>query len=159
MGQQFRNMAELVEYFNKGIKSNDEKVVEQLERSIPNEEDLEAAANSLKEFLEAKIQAYYNSYSPVVYKRTNGLLNSVRAEMVSSNQARVYFDSGLVAGRDGTYNKAMLIGQGWVVDSGRHQDIYRWGFFEGVRFIEEAIAEAQNDEEFANIEIIYQITY
>lgn len=101
---------------------------------------LEKQAQRFKQCLIDVVNNYYASYDPVIYKRTFGLRESILVDdMISIEKNQISIDVGFFG--EGVYGESLfggeqgykphLIGEGWQVIHGWHQDIYRFGFYEG----------------------------
>jgi|GEM_PF-3783507 len=163
MAKQIHGLAELVADVQSRIRQGDTSIMNSLRGkdglsySATREKELQDAANALKDFLTQRIANYYSSYSPVMYGRTGGLLNSVLVEMTSLDSAKVYFNPGQSYGESvfgqGAGYKPALINEGWAVSSGNHKDTYRFGYYGGFNFVELAIGDAKNNDKFKHIDI------
>ncbi|MEK4008333.1 hypothetical protein [Paenibacillus sp. FSL H3-0333] len=114
---------------------------------------LREAALLLEKILKEEVQAYYDSYEPVIYERTYGMRDSLRVSPISmvgnEMQISIYFDRtqsthpSIFGGEPGY--AAELINDGWAWGN-QSVNIYRLSRYEGFHFIEKAIDrfESQN---------------
>jgi hypothetical protein len=165
----FHNTNEITKYYQKLIY---EGKVDELNSSLVNsstdattiplvtKQDLEKAANALRDYLLTHIKRYFDSYDPAIYERTGQLLDSIQVKVINNAgtmQAHVYFDSSKTM-RDslfegGGQGDALLsLDKGWEVKKNVwFKDIEHFGYFDGVGFIRSALADAEGDERFRNI--------
>ncbi|KAA9007390.1 hypothetical protein F4V43_02565 [Paenibacillus spiritus] len=138
----FNSLSELQKYI--GTSQGQQTVMgdKEVRRSL-NE-----AAQLLEKLLYEQLQAYYDSYTPTVYERTYGLLNSLRISPITQVgnelQINVYFDRSMAThpsifdGEDGYVAKLLNDGWQWRKNPA---NIYRLSRYEGFHFIEKAIDE------------------
>ncbi|MNW59256.1 hypothetical protein D3C74_371640 [compost metagenome] len=141
MTKTFKNISELTKHINSGTENKDLVNIQKVKSSL-NE-----AARLMEKLLYKELQAYYDSYDPVVYERTFGLLNSLRVSPIVQRGNElvisVYFDRdsathpSIFGGANGY--TAILINDGWEWDN--NIGIHRLSYFSGAHFIEKAIAE------------------
>lgn len=113
--------------------------------------ELEKHARILADCILEELDKVYSSYSPVVYKRTYDLYNSVAIDNVvkvevgakgTTLSMRVYFDDRAIhSGMFGdSANVAELLNNGWTIKKDIwFKEIYHFGYYEGAHFIEKAI--------------------
>ncbi|MNH66529.1 hypothetical protein D3C73_185620 [compost metagenome] len=109
------------------------------------QKSLNDAAKLLKDIMQEELQNYYDSYTPTVYERTYGLLNSLRISPLNrignQMQIKVYFDidaathESIFGGEPGY--AAMLLNEGWSWHD--KPGPYRLAHYEGFRFVEKSI--------------------
>ena len=125
-------------------------------------------AHRFKDILRKYIVAYYNSYSPVVYKRGKfggNLLGSIEVDdivKISSNGTMLYCDvlvnenaihTSIVTKEDN--NIFFMFNDGWQVNKDVwFKDIPRFGYFEGVGYIEQAVKEFEDTDKYGFTVII-----
>lgn len=122
-----------------------------------NLEPLREEALKLKAYVWAELREYYNSYTPTMYRRTYGLLNSLEVDKnvrVRNNVAimDVYFNERALGvsmfgnrGFHRTMGKATLIDKGWRVRKNVwFRKINHFGFQKGFNFINKSIKEFKN---------------
>ena len=118
---------------------------------------LDEEAEKLRKILLKYISAYYDSYTPTVYERTMGLLNSLRVDAVKKDgnniSVRLWFDDNAVHPSvfgddqdDGFV--AILIDTGWQVSRGWHKDISHFGFQEGAHFVKNSVDEYNANNQY-----------
>lgn len=129
---------------------------------------LEQEARRLLNFIQKRINEYYDSYQPVMYDRTYGLM-AMRIEDFTDMSVvngtatiRINFDeleiqAHSIFGDDSTaYNTVELINNGWKVRDGLwFSDIEHLGFQSGAHFIENGIADFNADNPY-NLKIELQ---
>lgn len=123
-------------------------------KNIGLDKVIEAEGQKLFKLVQKYINAYYNSYSPSMYDRTDGLKDSLRIESFNKDGLfgmRIYFDHTLathpsvLGGKDGFV--PILINDGWQWSNGRTEP-YRFVRYEGYGFIEKAIAEYNKSNKY-----------
>lgn len=117
-------------------------------------QDFMSEVNRLKDLIQANVDKYVNSYTPVQYQRTGQLQRSIRVGdiTVKGNRlsARIYFDDGAVMRKSGygmdwegtgeTVNILLLMDRGYhVTKPVFFKDIEHFGFRNAALFIENAI--------------------
>jgi tRNA nucleotidyltransferase (CCA-adding enzyme) len=155
----FNNVKEIEKYYQKQLSAGNLKVFKDIKTKggktldVEISADLESAANALQNMIQNNLANYFRHYDPVAYHpRTGEFANSVMVEMTSDKEAKVYFGPGATRSERRAYLPA-LWNDGWKHKSGSHKDVYRFGWFEGTGFIDDAIEEAKKDKRFANIQI------
>jgi len=165
-------MNDLIGNIQKKINSGDKRALASVTgragKSLSNTLDkkLESTANDMKNILQKWIEYYFRLYTPSIYRRTGAFVNSLEVEVSPSDnglpQARVFFGKGAV--RDSLWHGSSqqgylpaLLNDGWRVKGGWHRNIPHFGHFQGVGFMESAVAEAKNNPRFAGIEIVLNL--
>lgn len=118
-----------------------------------NFEPMVKMGEKLKYYVRKFLRQYYVSYSPKVYRRTRGLINSVQTGAntitISGDTVRVavWFNeradgSSMFSNGSSKMPKALLIDKGWKVKKNVwFKKIDRFGRYQGSHFIDDAIAE------------------
>ncbi len=113
-------------------------------------EQFKKEADRFVDILQEEIEAWYGSYSPNVYERTNGMKRSINAvDMVDAdingmkltvniNYSDSAFHPSMFGGGD--TNVLLLMNEGYSVSSGWHKDIPYFGYRAGGHFLESAVA-------------------
>ncbi len=114
------------------------------------EKQLKVEADRFLKILQEEIDAWYLSYTPIIYNRTYNMRDSISVDDVvrvypSKNQLVidiVYSDDAFHKSlwSDDVINSIELMNEGYKVKSGWHKDIENLGYREGGRFLEKAIA-------------------
>lgn len=114
------------------------------------EKQLKVEADRFLKILQEEINAWYFSYTPIIYNRTYNMRDSISVDDVvrvypSKNQLVidiVYYDDAFHKSlwSDNVINSIELMNEGYKVKSGWHKDIANFGYREGGHFIEKAIA-------------------
>lgn len=114
------------------------------------EKQLKVEADRFLKILQEEIDAWYFSYTPMIYNRTYNMRDSIRVDDVvrvypSKNQLVidiVYSDDAFHKSlwSDDVINSIELMNEGYKVKSGWHKDIENFGYREGGHFLEKAIA-------------------
>lgn len=112
-------------------------------------DEIKRHAAILADCIQYELDAVYDSYSPIVYKRTYNLYNSlyiddkVKIDISSSGSnlsIGIHFDDGAIhKGFDGSdADTAILINDGWQTH-GRFANVPYFGYREATHFIEKGI--------------------
>ena len=114
------------------------------------EKQLKVEADRFLKILQEEIDAWYLSYTPIIYNRTYNMRDSISVDDVvrvypSKNQLVidiVYSDDAFHKSlwSDDVINSIELMNEGYKVKSGWHKDIENLGYREGGHFLEKAIA-------------------
>lgn len=114
------------------------------------EKQLKVEADRFLKILQEEIDAWYLSYTPIIYNRTYNMRHSISVDDVvrvypSKNQLVidiVYSDDAFHKSlwSDDVINSIELMNEGYKVKSGWHKDIENLGYREGGHFLEKAIA-------------------
>jgi len=114
------------------------------------EKQLKVEADRFLKILQQEIDAWYLSYTPIIYNRTYNMRDSISVDDVvrvypSKNQLVidiVYSDDAFHKSlwSDDVINSIELMNEGYKVKSGWHKDIENLGYREGGHFLEKAIA-------------------
>ena len=114
------------------------------------EKQLKVEADRFLKILQEEIDAWYLSYTPIIYNRTYNMRDSISVDDVvrvypSKNQLVidiVYSDDAFHKSlwSDDVINSIELMNEGYKVKSGWHKDIENLGYREGGHFSEKAIA-------------------
>lgn len=114
------------------------------------EKQLKVEADRFLKILQEEIDAWYFSYTPMIYNRTYNMRDSIRVDDVvrvypSKNQLVidiVYSDDAFHKSlwSDDVINSIELMNEGYKVKSGWHKDIENFGYRKGGHFLEKAIA-------------------
>lgn len=114
------------------------------------EKQLKVEADRFLKILQEEIDAWYFSYTPIIYNRTYNMRDSISVDDVvrvypSKNQLVidiVYSDDAFHKSlwSDDVINSIELMNEGYKVKSGWHKDIENLGYREGGHFLEKAIA-------------------
>lgn len=114
------------------------------------EKQLKVEADRFLKILQEEIDAWYFSYTPMIYDRTYNMRDSIRVDDVvrvypSKNQLVidiVYSDDAFHKSlwSDDVINSIEFMNEGYKVKSGWHKDIANFGYREGGHFLEKAIA-------------------
>ena len=127
-----------------------------------------------KNILQRKIEDYYNSYSPTVYKRGQhggNLRKSLSVDdvcTISANGMKLIMSvninenaihNSIIDGDEA--NAFWLLNDGWSVKKDVwFKDIYRFGYYEGAHFVEDAIEEFENTSKYGiEVEVIRPLLY
>lgn len=128
----------------------------------------------LKDILQKKIEDYYNSYSPKVYDRGNhggNLRYSLSVDdicSVSANGMKLIMNININENAihnsildDSEANAFWLINDGWQVKKDVwFKDIYRFGYYEGAHFVEDAVEEFERTSKYGiKVQIIRPLLY
>ena len=128
----------------------------------------------LKDILQKKIEEYYNSYSPKVYDRGNhggNLRYSLSVDdicSVSANGMKLIMNININENAihnsildDSEANAFWLINDGWQVKKDVwFKDIYRFGYYEGAHFVEDAVEEFERTSKYGiKVQIIRPLLY
>ena len=154
----FSNMKQLSKYLQKNCANL------QLANGKTMKQVMKEEAEYLRKLLVEEIERVYNSYDPKVYRRTMGLLESLRVDPVIQNgnelSVRLWFDekalhpSMFKDGNDGFV--PILIDQGWQVKSGWHRNIPHFGFRPPSHFVRKAVEEYHRTSKYGfRIEVTY----
>lgn len=135
---------------------------------------LQNETRRLKDILQRKIEDYYNSYSPKVYDRGNhggNLRNSLSVDdvcTVSANGMKLIMNIKINDNAihnsildDSEANSFWLLNDGWSVKKDVwFKDIYRFGYYEGAHFVEEAIEEFEKTSRYGiKVEVVRPLLY
>lgn len=122
--------------------------------------------NRLRDCIQARLDAYMNSYQPKIYSRTGALQNSLKVDDILNLKVTgktmsldIYFDdSGYhrsgdgIQGWDGngeTVNTAYLLNYGYEVEKDVwFKDILNFGYRSAGHFIEDGIADFEMDNSY-----------
>lgn len=134
--------------------------------------------NRFKRILQKHIDKYYSSYSPVVYERGQhggNLRNALSVDdmcKISANGTKIILDiinvisvnenaihNSIIDGSEA--NAFWLINDGWKVKKDVwFKDIYRFGYYEGAHFVEDAVKEFETTSAYnIKVEIIRPLLY
>lgn len=119
---------------------------------------------------------YYESYKPRVYKRTYRSLEAIQLnpsiEKLSPTEWGIRlnfvddlaYHPSIIRRKDGKVyphgHAIMLISSGWRVKRGWHKDKYRFGYFEGINYIDKVIEEFnKNKSPYIQIEFNWNGAY
>lgn len=135
---------------------------------------LQQESKRLKDILQKHIEHYYNSYSPVVYQRglhDGNLLDSLSTDdvcTVSSDGIR--FTMAININENAIHkslidnseaNAFWLMNDGWQVRKETwFKEVYRFGFYEGAHYVEDAIEEFENTSKYGiKVDVIRPLLY
>ena len=127
---------------------------------------LQKETRRLKDILQKKIEDYYNSYSPTVYKRGQhggNLRDALSVDdvcTVSANGMKLIMNININENAihnsildDSEANAFWLINDGW-------QDVYRFGYYEGAHFVEDAVEEFESTSKYGiKVEVVRPLLY
>lgn len=135
---------------------------------------LQNESRRLKNILQKHIENYYNSYSPTVYHRGQhggNLLNSLSVDdvcTVSSNGMKLIMSINVNENAihnsiidNSEANAFWLMNDGWQVRKETwFKDVYRFGYFEGAHFVENAIEEFEQTSKYGiKVDVIRPLLY
>lgn len=135
---------------------------------------LTSETKRLKDILQQKIEDYYDSYSPTVYKRGQhggDLHNALSVDdicTVSANGMRLTMNitvndnaihNSIIDGSEA--NAFWLVNDGWEVKKDVwFKDIYRFGYFEGAHYVEEAVEEFEKTSKYGiKVDVVRPLLY
>ena len=125
--------------------------VEQILKNRNNNEKLQKIratklmreAQQLRSWINRFIAIYYDNYSPAVYQRTYVFRNSLEMPEIVNEEAVIRFDSKMARHKSlfgGGYGYVpSLINYGWRWRRQPSKPIYRFTYYEGDHFLEDAI--------------------
>ena len=135
---------------------------------------LQKESGRLKDILQQKIEDYYNSYSPVVYKRGQhggNLRDALSVDdvcTISANGMKLIMNVNINENAihnsilDGSEANAFwLLNDGWSVkEDVWFKNIYRFGHYEGAHFVEHAVEEFESTSKYGiKVEVIRPLLY
>ena len=125
-------------------------------------------ANRLRGLIVQEIDAYYNSYEPVLYKRTRAMRDSVEVAnniTIDTTGMRLTIDLNLTerAWHESYYSEGsviplILLSYGWHTH-GSFKDIYRFGYFEGANILQNAVDKFNDSSKYGVTAEIKRIDY
>lgn len=134
--------------------------------------------NRLKDILQEYIEEYYSSYSPVVYERGKhggNLRNSLSVDdmcKITANGTNLTLDivNSISVNKNAIHNSIVddsesnafwLINDGWKVKKDVwFKSIYRFGYYEGAHFVEDAVKEFEATSPYKiKVEVIRPLHY
>ena len=134
---------------------------------------LQSESQRLKGLLQKHIELYYEHYRPKVYDRGNhgGNLHSAltvddACKISISGKATISIEvndnaihNSILDGSEA--NSFWLLNDGWSVKKdGWFKDIYRFGYYEGAHFVEDAVEEFEKTSKYGiKVEIIRPLLY
>lgn len=130
--------------------------------TLPNgrtlEQQLQYEANRFLKILQEEIDNWYDSYSPVVYKRSYDMRNSIYVEdlvqvSVSGDKMQIkinYDDRAFHQSLwdSSSINSILLMNDGYKVSKGWHKDIENFGYRDGGQFLEKAVNRFNEENDF-----------
>ena len=130
--------------------------------TLPNgrtlEQQLQYEANRFLKILQEEIDNWYDSYSPVVYKRSYDMRNSIYVEdlvqvSVSGDKMQIkinYDDRAFHQSLwdSASINSILLMNDGYKVSKGWHKDIENFGYRDGGQFLEKAVNRFNEENDF-----------
>lgn len=130
--------------------------------TLPNgrtlEQQLQYEANRFLKILQEEIDNWYDSYSPVVYKRSYDMRNSIYVEdlvqvSVSGDKIQIkinYDDRAFHQSLwdSSSINSILLMNDGYKVSKGWHKDIENFGYRDGGQFLEKAVNRFNEENDF-----------
>lgn len=130
--------------------------------TLPNgrtlEQQLQYEANRFLKILQEEIDNWYDSYSPVVYKRSYDMRNSIYVEdlaqvSVSGDKLQIkinYDDRAFHQSLwdSSSINSILLMNDGYKVSKGWHKDIENFGYRDGGQFLEKAVNRFNEENDF-----------
>lgn len=130
--------------------------------TLPNgrtlEQQLQYEANRFLKILQEEIDNWYDSYSPVVYKRSYDMRNSIYVEdlvqvSVSGDKLQIkinYDDRAFHQSLwdSSSINSILLMNDGYKVSKGWHKDIENFGYRDGGQFLEKAVHRFNEENDF-----------
>ena len=135
---------------------------------------LERETKRLKDLLQKYIEDYYSSYSPVVYERGKhggNLHDALSVDdmcSISANGMKLTMNINVNDNAihnsildDSEANSFWLLNDGWSVKKDVwFKDIYRFGYYEGAHFVEEAIEEFEKTSRYGiKVEVVRPLLY
>lgn len=135
---------------------------------------LQNEARRLKDLIEEYIKDYYSSYSPKIYKRGQfggDLLNSLTVDdvcTISSDGKRMNITITI---NDNAIHNSILDGSEanafWLLNDERKvkknvwfKDVYRFGYYEGAHFVEDAVEEFERTSKYGiKVEVVRPLLY
>lgn len=138
------------------------------------EQILKMELHRFKDILQSHINSYYSSYHPHIYERGKhggNLRKSIKVDEICKLSSkdklitcRVLINENAIHDSVATGKKAnafWLINDGWKVKKEvPFKGIYRFGYYEGAHFVEDAIAEFQKTNPYGiKIEVIRPLLY
>ena len=144
------------------LKNFDVRKLKYKNTNLTYEQVLKNEIYRFKDILKNHILAYYNSYSPMVYVRGShegNLLESLTVDdivqlSIDGKQliCKIIINENAIHTSvvDDSYGNAFwLMNYGWEVgENVPFHDIHRFGYFEGVHFLENAIEEFENTNKY-----------
>lgn len=135
--------------------------------TLPNgrtlEQQLQYEADRFLKILQEEINNWYDSYSPVVYKRSYDMRNSIYVEdlvqvSVSGDklQIKINYDNSAFHQSlwdSSNINSILLMNDGYKVSKGWHKNIENFGYREGGQFLEKAVNRF-NEDNYFGIDIV-----
>lgn len=135
--------------------------------TLPNgrtlEQQLQYEADRFLKILQEEINNWYDSYSPVVYKRSYDMRNSIYVEdlvQVSASgdklQIKINYDNSAFHQSlwdSSSINSILLMNDGYKVSKGWHKNIENFGYRDGGQFLEKAVNRF-NEENYFGIDIV-----
>lgn len=130
--------------------------------TLPNgrtlEQQLQYEANRFLKILQEEIDNWYDSYSPVVYKRSYDMRNSIYVEdlvqvSVSGDKMQIkinYDDRAFHQSLwdSSSINSILLMNDGYKVSKGWHKDIENFGYRDRGQFLEKAVNRFNEENDF-----------
>lgn len=130
--------------------------------TLPNgrtlEQQLQYEANRFLKILQEEIDNWYDTYSPVVYKRSYDMRNSIYVEdlvqvSVSGDKMQIkinYDDRAFHQSLwdSSSINSILLMNDGYKVSKGWHKDIENFGYRDGGQFLEKAVNRFNEENDF-----------
>lgn len=135
---------------------------------------LQNEAKRLKDILQKNIEDYYHSYSPTVYQRRQhggNLLDSLSLDdvcAISANGMKLTMNININENAihnsildDSEANAFWLVNDGWkVAKNVWFKDVYRFGYFEGAHFVEDAVEEFERTSKYGiKVDVIRPLLY
>lgn len=135
---------------------------------------LEKETMRLKNILQDKIENYYNFYSPTVYQRGQhggNLHNALSVDNICNISADgTKLTMNIIINENAIHNSILdnseansfwLLNDGWNVKKNVwFKDVYRFGYYEGVHFVEDAVEEFEKTSKYGiKVEIIRPLFY
>lgn len=164
-------MASNIEKYLKNINPLD---IKYKKTNLTYRQILQNETRRLKDILQRKIEDYYDSYSPKVYDRGNhegNLRDSLSVDdvcTVSANGMKLIMNIKINDNAihnsildDSEANAFWLINDGWQVKKDVwFKDIYRFGYYEGAHFVEDAVEEFESTSKYGiKVEVIRPLLY
>lgn len=135
---------------------------------------LQNEARRFKNILQQKIEDYFASYSPVVYERGKhggNLRDSLSVDdvcRISTNGTKLIMSVDITDNAihnsilDGSEANAFwLLNDGWTVKKDVwFKDVYRFGYYEGAHFVEDAVEEFERTSKYGiKVEVVRPLLY
>lgn len=135
---------------------------------------LHQESKRLKNILQKHIEHYYDSYSPVVYRRglhDGNIHDSLSTDdvcTVSSDGAKLIMTININENAihksvidNSEANAFWLMNDGWQVRKETwFKEVYRYGYYEGAHYVEDAVKEFENTSKYGiKVDVIRPLLY